>query len=211
MVTDSASTGTPDPERMGERRAAVTETVARVREVAARDGVNRASLEEMARALDLLAQRDELFGTREFPDPQPGMPARLYLLHEDEEGRFPLYLTCSNPGGEVPPHNHTTWALVSGLSGEEENRLWERTDGGDGPGPAALVERQRRVIRGGEHLALMPEDIHSVATPGSVPRRHFHMYGLSLERLPARLVYDTAAGTCRYMEANPKIVRVAHA
>jgi hypothetical protein len=54
-------------------------------------------------------------------------------------------------------------------------------------------------------------DIHILSTPGDVPRRHFHMYGISLENLPKRLAYDTDARTCAYMEVNPKIVRVPHA
>ena len=196
---------------MPERRAAVAAAVEAIRAIETRDGVTRESPEDIAAVLDGLAGRRDLFGTDEFPDPDLGGRARLYLLHEDPGGRFPLYLTCSRPGGSVPPHNHTTWAVVSGLSGEEENAPWERTDPGDGPGAASLRECQRITVPPGGHLALMPDDIHSVSTPGRVPRRHFHMYGLSLERLPARLVYDVAAGQCRHMEANPKIVRVAHA
>ena len=37
------------------------------------------------------------------------------------------------------------------------------------------------------------------------------MYGISLEKLPKRLAWDMEAGTCAYMEINPKIVRVPHA
>lgn len=198
-------------ERIAERRARVRECVAQIRDIEAREGVHREALEAIAARLDALAAMDWLFDAQEFPDPEPDAPARLYLLSEDGDGRFPLYLTCVLPGGTVPPHNHTTWAVVSGLSGEEDNTLWERTDGGQAAGVATLRSRSTVTVGGGEHLALMPEDIHSVATPGDVPRRHFHMYGLSLTRLPDRLVYDVSAGTCRVMEANPKIVRVAHA
>lgn len=56
---------------------------------------------------------------------------------------------------------------------------------------------------------MLPDDVHSVATPGTVPRRHFHMYGLSLERLPKRLAWDVDKGECSYMEINPKIIRPA--
>jgi predicted metal-dependent enzyme (double-stranded beta helix superfamily) len=201
----------PNPKRTARRRAAVARAIQAVRDIETSRGVTRAALEEIAGILDTLALDQALFDIDDFPDPEPGARARLYLLSEDDDGRFPLYLTCSRPGGSVPPHNHSTWAVVSGLSGEEENALWERTDPGNEPGPASLRETRRVTVRAGEHLALLPDDIHSVSTPGEVPRRHFHMYGLSLERLPRRFVYDTDAGQCRYMETNPKIVRVAHA
>lgn len=193
------------------RRVAVAEAVAKIRAIEAEDGVTRPALDKICGVLIDLAARDDLFNREHFPDPDPDGPARLYVLSEDDGGRFPLYLTCSRPGGRVPPHNHTTWAVVAGLSGEEENRLYERTDGGTGPGAATLEQKRQVVVHGGEALAMMPEDIHSVHTPGNEVRRHFHMYGLSLEKLPERIFYDLDAGTCKYMPANPKIVRVAHA
>jgi predicted metal-dependent enzyme (double-stranded beta helix superfamily) len=111
----------------------------------------------------------------------------------------------------VRPHNHGTWAVVAGLDGCEENSFFDRVEGGTEPGPARIELVQKVRVHDGESIALMPDDIHSVATPGDIPRRHFHMYGLSLEQLPKRLAYDTEANSCDYMEINPKIVRVEHA
>ena len=111
----------------------------------------------------------------------------------------------------IPAHKHTTWAVVASLSGDEKSIVYDRVDGNDGPGTARLSEREQKVIQKGGHLALMPDDIHAVSAPGDVPRRHFHMYGLSLDRSPMRLVYDPAAGTCQYIAANQKVLRVAHA
>jgi predicted metal-dependent enzyme (double-stranded beta helix superfamily) len=214
MPTETASTSTPvgDAEaRMHARRAAVASTVADIRAIETNDGVNRPALERIAAVLDQLATHPALFGTDDFPDPEPGQRARLYRLSEDEDGRFALYLTCAQPGGSVPPHNHDTWAVVSGLSGEELNTLWRRLDDNPGEGATQIEVRDQALVTGGAHLALMPEDIHSVDTPGEVPRRHFHMYGRSLERITTRYVYDTEGGTRRLMEINPKIVTVDHA
>ena len=193
------------------RRAAVRETVAKVREIEAAHGVTRATLGQIEAELIRLTARKDLFGEDEFPNPEPGQPAKLYLLSEDDDGRFPIYLTCANPGGNVRPHNHGTWAVVAGLSGIEANTFFTRVSGGTAPGPAKIAVSERVEVRDGESVAMLPDDIHSVATPGEVPRRHFHMYGISLENLPKRLAWDMEAGTCAYMEINPKIVRVPHA
>ena len=210
-LAPAIDTKTLDPAVIEARRAAVSEAVAKIRSIEAEDGVTRPALDRICEILVDLAAKDDLFDREHFPDPDPDAPARLYVLSEDDGGRFPLYLTCSRPGGRVPPHNHTTWAVVVGLSGEEENRLYDRTDGGDGPGHATLEQTRQVVLRGGDALAMMPDDIHSVHTPGDEVRRHFHMYGLSLEKLPERIFYDLENQTCKFMPANPKIVRVAHA
>lgn len=200
-----------DPSVIAARREGVAAAVQTIRDIEIQDGVNRAALEKISAVLLDLATHAEWFDTDHFPDPDADAPARLYVLSEDDDGRFPLYLVCSRPGGTVWPHNHTTWAVVAGLSGEEENRLYQRIDDNNGPGTATLSETRRVTLGGGDALAMMPDDIHSVHTPGDITRRHFHMYGLSLEMLPERIFYDLEKQTCAYMPANPKIVRVDHA
>ena len=202
---------TIDQSVVDERRRRVAKTVDRVRQIEREKGVTRAALRDIEAELVRLSQRKDLFDTMHFPNPEPGSSAKLFLLSEDEDGRFPLYLTCALPGGTVRPHNHGTWAVVAGLNGCEENRFFERVEGGTEPGAAKIALCKTIQVRDGESVAMLPDDIHSVATPGEIPRRHFHMYGLSLERLPKRLAYDMDTDTCAYMEINPKIVRVEHA
>lgn len=193
------------------RRHAVAETVEKVREIEQKQGVTPQALRAIAAELVTLSRNKELFNEDHFPNPEPGSKAQLYVLSEDEDHRFPIYLTCALPGGAVPPHNHGTWAVVAGLDGCEENKLYDRAEGGHAPGPAKITLRQTVRIHDGEYIALLPDDIHSVATPGDTARRHFHMYGLSLEKLPRRLAYDLDNQTCDYMEINPKVVRVDYA
>lgn len=200
-----------DPEVIARRREAVAETVARVREIEREQGVTRTALKAIEAELIALSKHKALFDETHFPNPEPGSKAKLYVLSEDDDDRFPLYLTCALPGGAVRPHNHGTWAIVAGLDGCEENRLYERIEGGFEPGPAKIKLSETVRLHDGESIALMPDDIHSVATPGETPRRHFHMYGVSLEKLPKRLAYDVGNATCDYMEINPKVVRVEHA
>lgn len=200
-----------DPEIVRRRRQAVGAAVARVREIEREHGVTRDALDAIQAELVALSRRSALFDQVHFPNPAPGSATKLYVLSEDADGRFPLYLTCALPGGAVRPHNHGTWAVVAGLSGCEENTFFDRVEGGDAPGPARIAHAETVRVLNGQSIGLMPDDIHSVATPGDTPRRHFHMYGLSLEKLPKRLAYDVDGGTCDYMEINPKVVRVDHA
>lgn len=192
-----------------QRSSEVATTVAEVRRIEHQQGVTREALGQIARVLLQLAEEKHLFSESDFPNPAPGSPARLYPLNEDPDGRFALYLTCALPGGAVRPHNHNTWAVVAGLDGCEENYFYRRVSGGTAPGPAHIELTDTVRVFAGDSVVMMPEDIHSVATPGSQPRRHFHMYGLSLERLTDRLAFDVEAGSCAFMEINPKIVRSA--
>ena len=199
-------------QRKSERREVVAKAVSRVRAIEAgalesQQGLTYTALDAIAAELVTLSQHKTLFNEADFPNPPEGAPARLYLLSEDAGGRFPLYLTCALPGGTVRPHNHNTWAVVAGLSGCEENTFYKRIEGGEAPGPARIDIDRKVEVRDGESVSLLPEDVHSVATLGGVARRHFHMYGLSLEMLSDRLAFDTANERCDYMEINPKIVR----
>jgi predicted metal-dependent enzyme (double-stranded beta helix superfamily) len=199
-------------QRQQQRSDVVAMTISNVRslEAGALDsdkGLTYATLDAIGAELVRLGQHKNLFDESDFPNPPEGSPARLYLLSEDVGGRLPLYLTCALPGGTVRPHNHNTWAVVAGLSGCEQNTFYRRIEGGHAPGPARIETERKVEVRDGESVSLLPEDVHSVATLGGVARRHFHMYGLSLEMLSERLAFDTANERCDYMEINPKIVR----
>lgn len=170
------------------RTAAVAATVERIRAIEAREGVTRAALDAIMAELQTLAAQEHLFPSSEFQPPPAGEKgARRYLLQEDEGGRFALYLNALNPGNETKPHDHTTWAVVVAVDGEELNKVYARRDGG-------LDLVREVVVKPGTGIALMPEDIHSIHTQGSRPTRHLHMYGLALEKLDNRMAYDPETG-----------------
>jgi predicted metal-dependent enzyme (double-stranded beta helix superfamily) len=170
------------------RTAAVAATVERIRAIEAREGVTRAALDAIMAELQTLAAEEHLFPSAEFPPPPAGEKgSRRYLLQEDAGGRFALYLNALNPGNETKPHDHTTWAVVVAVDGEELNRVYAKRDGG-------LDLVREVVVKPGTGIALMPEDIHSIHTQGDRPTRHLHMYGLALEKLANRMAYDPATG-----------------
>lgn len=187
------------------RAEAVAETVARIRAIEQEQGVNRASLESMRTELAALARRKELFPRSDFPvaDLRDDVFIRL---SEDEDNRFALYLNSGLPGKASSPHNHTTWAVIAGVEGEEHNRIYRRIDDGSEPGRARVEVEREVTIGAGESLAFMPEDIHSIHVLTDSPILHLHMYGKGLEQLTERVYFDMEKGTCQRFPTVP-IVR----
>ena len=178
------------------RAAAVSATVDRIRAIEAKEGVTRQALEQIRAELLKLAAQEQLFPSSQFPPPPNGEKgSNRYLLQEDPGNRFALYMNALNPGNETKPHDHTTWAVVVAVQGQELNKVYERLDDGRDPGKCDLRVREEVMVEPGRGICLMPEDIHSIHTTGSVPTRHLHMYGLALEKLDDRKAYDPATGT----------------
>lgn len=186
-----------------ERRAAVSETVAKIRQVEAHHGVTRQALEEIKSLLLGLASHKELFPREDFLLREG--KSTIYRLAEDSDHRFALYMSCGAAGKRTPPHDHTTWAVIVGVDGDEANYFYERSDDGKTQGKGTLRRIREEVVRHGSGVTLMPEDIHHIES-GSTPNMHLHMYGLSLEHLPNRVQYDVTQGTYRVFPANPNIV-----
>jgi predicted metal-dependent enzyme (double-stranded beta helix superfamily) len=177
------------------RARAVANAVGRIRDIEAARGVTRPALEAIRDELMLLARQEHLFPSAEFPPPAGGAKgSNRYLLHADEGNRFALYLNALNPGTETRPHDHTTWAVVVAVEGQELNRVYERTDDRADPERCSIRVREEVVVEPGRGICLLPDDIHSIHTVGTAPTRHLHMYGLALERLDDRKAYDVESG-----------------
>jgi predicted metal-dependent enzyme (double-stranded beta helix superfamily) len=178
------------------RAAAVSATMDRVKAIERAEGVTRPALEAIKAEMLLLAEHEALFPAAEFPPPPPGEKgSRRYLLQEDPDGRFALYMLALNPGNSTKPHDHTTWAVVVGVEGQELNKVYRRVDDGSREGHAELEPVREVMVEPGTGIALMPEDIHSIHTEGSASTRHLHVYGLALERLDERHGFDLEANT----------------
>jgi predicted metal-dependent enzyme (double-stranded beta helix superfamily) len=177
------------------RAAAITATVDRIRLIEAKQGVTRDSLAAIREELLALARHERLFPSAEFPAPPEGeQGSRRYLLHSDPGDRFALYMNALNPGNETRPHDHTTWAVVVAVDGQELNRVYRRLDDGRDPERCEVRLAEEVMVEPGRGICLMPDDIHSIHTTGDRPTRHLHMYGLALERLDDRKAYDPESG-----------------
>jgi predicted metal-dependent enzyme (double-stranded beta helix superfamily) len=170
------------------RATEVGATIERIRAIEHRQGVTRESLEAIKAEMLALARHEQLFPFAEFPAPPAGEKgSRRYLLQQDADHRLAIYLNALNPGNETRPHDHTTWAVIVAVEGQEHNKVYARV-----PGGFAVVREV--TVEPGTGIAFMPDDIHAIATLGATPTRHLHVYGLALEVLDRRKAYDPATG-----------------
>jgi len=176
-----------------QRAKAVEELIKRVRAIEAREGVTRDSLDTIKAELIALASRTELFPGQHFAN-APGRPGTIYHLAEDADGRFALYGSAGVPGKAQPPHNHTTWASIAGVFGDEHNVFYERTDHGETPGEGRLKKRSELTIQRGNACAMLPDDFHTIEVTSKEDSLHLHLYGKTLEDLPDRITFPSSAG-----------------
>lgn len=173
------------------RTAAVSAAMDKVKQIERSQGVTRTSLDAIKAVLLDLAAHEQLFPAAEFPPPAAGEKgSKRYLLQEDPDGRFAIYMLALNPGNSTKPHDHTTWAVVTAVEGQELNKVYRRVDDGMQDGHAELEPVREVMVEPGTGIALMPEDIHSIHTDGTATTRHLHCYGLALERLDERQGFD---------------------
>ena len=187
-----------------QRNQAVAETVNRVRSIEQQHGVNYEALGNIRNELIELTQDKELFPRSSFPITDDGGSA-VYRISEDSDHRYALYASVGAAGKSVPPHNHTTWAVIVGVYGDELNRFYERTDDASKEGYAELEETGSFVVRHGNGVVFLPDDIHAISTHDSEPPVHLHMYGLALDHLHERLVFDQAGKTVKTMSIRADI------
>lgn len=172
---------------MQTRSEAVAQAMDDIRQIEADHGVTRAGVEAIRdRLVELSSQRD-LFPLDDFPTPGPDdeQSSFMYRLAQDADDRFALYAQSSRGHVETPAHNHTTWAVVVGFSGQELNRFYERSDDG-------VAQTHDHMVQAGTGVAMLPDDLHSIHIDG--PALNFHCYGLALERLDAREYYNPTEG-----------------
>lgn len=193
-------------ERMAERKKAVTETVDRIRLLEAEKGVTRESLDLIKAEVMALAAKKELFPVEDFPaNDESTRNNVLYRLSEDEDHRFVLYGHVARGKVAAPPHDHTTWAVIAGIEGEELNRLYEH----DGDGGVTQVTET--VVGPGTAVAFLPDDLHSIHIDGEAPVLNFHMYGLGLEQLHGRRYYRADSHEWKFFPASDSIADLPEA
>ncbi|MFV0260547.1 MAG: cysteine dioxygenase [Acidimicrobiales bacterium] len=196
----------PDPShRSARRHDAIARTMTAIRALDAEhrdpapgpDGgaISRDGVAAIRERLLALTAGTGLFSLDDYPPPGPDEATNscLYRLAEDDDGRFALYANASRGGVSTPAHNHTTWAVVVGFTGQELNRFYRRVPGGVEQVDEAMVEAGRGV-------AMLPDDLHSIHIDG--PALNFHCYGLALERLDQRQYFSAKAGEWKVFPAH---------
>jgi len=178
-----------------ERDAAVEGLLAVARGLAG-ERIDREGLAAVTTALRDLAARRELFPLDDFPLAD-GRRSVLYVVAEDAESGAVLYAARSEPVEQRPaprPHNHTTWAAVATVYGDELQELYERMDDGTTPGRGELRSLGELTITPGTVIGYLPDDFHSVAVVGDQSALSLHFYGKGLDTLTERIIFEGATG-----------------
>jgi predicted metal-dependent enzyme (double-stranded beta helix superfamily) len=189
-----------------ERDQKVRDSIDKIRIIEGEGAVSPDRLEAIKSVLLDLAADRSLFPLEHFPiDPETDGNGVVYRLAEDADQRFALYASTALPGKGVSPHNHTTWAVIVGVHGEEHNIFYARTDDGSVAGQGTVEPVSEETVCHGSGVTLMPEDIHSIHVNGDTQTVHLHMYGLALEQLHDRVMYDRQLGTYKNFPATQNI------
>jgi len=123
-----------------------------------------------------------------------GASTRYRLNPTDGDAGLALYLNSIHPGKTTTPHNHTTWAVIVAVQGQEVNRIYTRTDERSNPAQAQIHVAREVTVQPGASLAFLPDDIHSIHVVGDTSTLHFHLYGQPLETLTGRVAIDPDTG-----------------
>lgn len=186
-----------------EKSAALSRFISIAKESTAHD-LTRKKLDTVLSALIDLASHEQWWSDASYPDPAEGDLQARYLVHQEPDSTYALYLNVMKQGKRIIPHNHTTWACIAAVQGVENNYLYDRTDDGSQPGVATLAKAGEHPVGPGGGIALLPDDIHAVKIEGPGIIRHLHMYGLALEKLNARIAFDTENNTYKLMSVGVK-------
>ena len=168
----------------------------------------RATAEQLQVVADALVQlglQKELFPAAHF-SVDAEHPAQVYRLAEDLDGHYALYVSAGLPGKAQPPHNHTTWAIIAGISGNERNEVYSRHTTSDS-GIDRLQHTRTVDVATGSAITLGPDDVHTIELLGSEPGLHLHFYGLALDRLLERVVFQGKTGGSYRTFAPPALIR----
>lgn len=177
---------------MQQRYDAVKDAMAQIGRLAAQlDG--EALREAIGPVLVALGERDELFPRDEFPI-RAGKPGGLYQLWRGESGDLALYASAGKTGKKQPPHDHTTWAVIAGVYGEEHNVFFEHTDDGSRAGFGTLRQIDALTVVQGNAARLSGEVFHTIEVVSEEDSLHLHLYGRALDTLSGRINFATEEG-----------------
>ncbi|MEO3427256.1 cysteine dioxygenase family protein [Pelagibius sp. CAU 1746] len=100
-----------------------------------------------------------------------------FLLHEEPDHSLAVLAVNWLPGRGAPPHDHGTWAVISGVDGVERNTRYARVDDRSRPDRAELEVKHEINADAGELICMKTGGIHSVHNDGSDVTLSLHTYG----------------------------------
>lgn len=191
-----------------QRETEVENLLNNVRELAEPVNVSPGNLKKIEKAMVEIANKKEYWCEEEFPAPKDGKVQTRYLISKDDDDSYALYLNVMHTGKVTPPHNHTTWACISAVEGEEYNYLYDtEKEGPLVPGERKINQKGEFVVKPGQGISFLADDIHSIAINEGTSTRHLHLYGRALETLHKRLMWDKDHKKCEYFVMDVKTTK----
>ncbi|MBX9685943.1 MAG: hypothetical protein K2X27_04525 [Candidatus Obscuribacterales bacterium] len=180
------------------RRNKVREAIESIRVIQESLGINRDYLSLIRELLLNLASNCELFPESDFAPCQNAEGLfPLYRLSEDADHSLAMYINSSVGNNDVPPHDHTTWAVTVSIKGSEENRFYERVGHETRAFKCGLRQITSATVRPGVGVCMMPDDVHSIHARNSSTALILHMYGRAIDKLAGRSTFDIASNSYR--------------
>ncbi|MEM7206585.1 MAG: cysteine dioxygenase family protein [Pseudomonadota bacterium] len=174
------------------RSKAVARCIDRIKSIMI-NGVDVETLRHAKRALMTLAEDAALFTHADFPLPADGEVERTYLIHEETDGTFALYVNSGIKGQSSPPHDHGgSWAIIVAVEGEEIHRLYTCDETSN-----TLTFANQIVVKPGCGVSLLPDGIHAIEAVAPEPLLHLHLYGRRFADQGTRRQFDLEKGQVR--------------
>jgi predicted metal-dependent enzyme (double-stranded beta helix superfamily) len=170
------------------------------------DGPSLVQLKSVRDCLLELSSNAELFPDEDYPAPVGDQKETLYELYAEDDRSNVLYVYRPGPGKVSPVHDHSTWAVIVGLEGEEMNLIWKRL-GEDSGKTCRLAYDRLELVGPGKGAYYRKDDIHSISIRDDKPIKHLHLYGHCLLDLPTRRDFDPVAGTWDYQRGRPTVIQ----
>jgi len=184
-------------------KLAIRERMENIKKIAQSGEMTRQKLDEIQAILREMASHESWWSEDKFPAPEQGELQARYMIYEEPDHTYALYLNVMRPGKKIVPHNHTTWACIAAVQGTEFNYVYERT----APKASTLRQIETVEVSPGKSIGLLADDIHAVQIQGDQVIRHLHLYGRALETLTEREAFDLETGTSKIMDIGVKTRR----
>lgn len=174
--------------------------VADLRAIAAEES-DDAAIMERVKPLALRLTSSAAWVPAECRTTNPEQGFGMHLLHEEDDHSLAVFIIAWESNKGLPPHNHKTWAVVTGIEGVEHEVNYNRVDDGSRAGHADLQKVHEETLHPGAASCCLPEDIHSVHNTGDVLSVSLHTYGRHLNHT-GRSVYDLATKSEKKLVVN---------
>jgi predicted metal-dependent enzyme (double-stranded beta helix superfamily) len=138
------------------------------------------SEDEIITRVGPLAQRlalDKTWLQKKHYEANPEQGFGTFLLHEEPDHSLAVLVVNWLPGRGAPPHDHGTWAVVSGVEGLEKNISYWRINDRARSDLAELEVKKETIAGLGELVCMKIGGIHSVHNETGSISLSLHTYG----------------------------------